>query len=116
MRQSLIFTFLLVLTGCSLAASAPSAVPPLAGFEGLSVIGTQKTLTDHLVSFSTGKDCSTIRKERGMTYCVEDEVTTPEEVYCYNTLGAINCYAQPQPYGSEYQPVGHTAPSAGQAR
>lgn len=51
-----------------------------------------------------------------MTYCVEDEVTTPEEVYCYNTLGAINCYAQPQPYGSEYQPVGHTAPSAGQAR
>jgi hypothetical protein len=112
-RQSIIFTVLLVLSGCSLATSAPSAVPGLVGFEGLSVIGTQKTLTDHLVSLSSGKDCSTIRRDRGLTYCVEDEVTTPEEVYCYSTLGNVTCYNKPQPDGSA---VGHMAPGAGQPR
>lgn len=91
-------------------------MPSLAGFEGLSVVGTKKTLKDHLVSFSTGKDCSTIRKERGQTYCVEDEITTPEEIYCYNTLGAINCFGEPQDYAPDVKMVGHTPLRADQPR
>ena len=116
MRQIIVVTCLLVLGGCSLAASVPTAVPPLAGFEGLSVISTKKTLVDHLISFSTGKDCSSVRKGLGRAYCLEDEVSVPEEVYCYESLGNVNCFSEPRPFGQKTSPIGHTAPAAGPPR
>jgi hypothetical protein len=35
--------------------------------EGVSIISTEKSLSDHAVSIYSGKDCSTIRLERGDT-------------------------------------------------
>ncbi len=43
--------------------SACSLVPGLAQVEGAFVVGTDKTLEDHLISYTSGKDCSSIRKE-----------------------------------------------------
>ncbi len=108
--------FALVLGGCSLVSSSPGSVPPLAGIEIFSVIGTDKTLTDHLVSFSTGKNCSTIRRNLGQTYCEEDEITVPEEIYCYRTLGKVNCYAEPNPFDNRVKAVGHIPAGATQTR
>ncbi len=106
----------LVLGGCSLATATPGTVPPLIGIEAISLIGTDKTLADHFVSFSRGKNCSTVRRQTGQTYCEEDEVTQPEEIYCYRTLGKVNCYAQPNPFDARNGTVGHTPPGAGPAR
>ncbi len=103
----------LILGGCSLATSTPGSVPPLAGIEVLSVIGTEKTLTDHVVSFSRGKNCSTVRRKTGQTYCEEDEVTEPEEIYCYRTLGKVNCYGEPN---AGEKAVGHSPQGPGPAR
>ena len=112
MRQTLMLLSLLVLTGCSIATAAPNALPPLAGVEGLSVIGTKKTITNHIFSLSSGKNCSTIRRDRGQTYCVEDEAVTPPELFCYKTLARVNCYEKQEPYGPNYDTVGHTVPGA----
>lgn len=65
------------------------------GAEGVSVMATEKTLGDHIVSYSSGKDCSSVRKDLGLTYCKEDEKVPPMNVYCYNTLGEVTCYREP---------------------
>ena len=114
MRLTVLILGGVLLGGCSVAATAPTLVPPLAGLEGASVIGTDKTLIDHYVSFTTGKNCSIVRREQGRTYCEEDEGGPADEVYCYPTLGKVTCYAEPQP--GKQQKVGHTAPGAGTPR
>jgi len=94
---------LLGLSGCSgLGVAAESAVmgggtvAPLAALDGVTVIATDKTLSDHLISIASGKNCSTVRTELGMHYCEEDEPKGEANVYCYRTLGAISCFDRPQ--------------------
>ncbi|MDG4721210.1 MULTISPECIES: hypothetical protein [Thalassospira] len=73
-------------------------------FDVISIINTDKTLVDHVVSLSTGKDCSTIRKIDGKSYCKKDPVPeTP--LYCYRTLAAVSCYRTPDPYNTGAQTV-----------
>ena len=110
MRVVILLTTLLALAGCSLVAAAPSLVPPLAGLEGVSIMGTKKSLADHYVSLTTGKHCSILRRDEGRTYCEEDEKATPEEVYCYRTLGNVTCYDKPQKDNPDR--VGHIAPGS----
>lgn len=109
MRVVIVVMSLLALGGCSLAATAPALVPPLAGLEGASIMGTKKSLVDHYVSYVTGKNCSTLRRDEGRTYCEEDEGGPPEEIYCYRTLGNVTCYAKPQP---DMERVGRVAPGS----
>ncbi len=63
--------------------------------DGAVVIGSDKTMIDHVISMASGKDCSLVRKERGMTYCKEDEVVPRPEVYCYRELAKVTCYDKP---------------------
>ncbi len=82
------------------------------------IMATGKTLSDQVVSYQTGKDCSTVRVEQGRTYCREDE---PNPVMstknCQRTLGDVTCYVaddsssqtpqntdQSQPQGSALRP------------
>ena len=76
------------------------------GVEGGSLLATDKTFTDHIVSFASGKDCSVIRKERGLAYCVEDQLNPRARVHCYRTLGRVTCYERPDPYGARQEEVG----------
>ncbi len=69
---------------------------PLAALEGASAIVTDKTITDHIVSIASGKNCSTVRTERGLYYCEEDEPKGETRVYCYKTIGAVTCYDRPR--------------------
>lgn len=75
--------------------------------EGVSVINTEKSIGDHAVSLYSGKDCSTIRLERGESYCAEDEIVPKLMVYCYRTLGRVTCYDRPDPYKGRYRRVGN---------
>lgn len=64
--------------------------------EGATAVASGKTLSDHLVSFTSGKDCSTVRTEQGLTYCVEDEpVVNQDRIYCYHSLADVVCYNSP---------------------
>ena len=82
---------------------ACSLVPPIAALEGASAWGTGKTVSDHVISISSGKNCSTVRREIGRTYCEEDEANPPTTVYCYPTLGEVTCYNRPDPYNDGRQ-------------
>ncbi len=116
LRTTTVLAALFVLGACAAAATAPTMVPQVMGIEGATMIGTGKSITDHIFSFSTGKNCSTLRKNTGRHYCEEDEVTVPEEVFCYNTLGDVTCYGQPAPHGEQTKPIGQVPVGAPQPR
>jgi len=69
-------------------------------------MGTDKTISDHLVSLKTGKDCSTVRVEQGRTYCREDEPNPMPQTYCYRTIGDVTCYTEANPARLEIGRVG----------
>lgn len=89
-----------------LALASCSAVPGVAQVEAASVLGTDKTFTDNLISHFSGKNCSILRANQGLTYCEEDEVLPKPEVYCYKTIGRVTCYDRPDPYQSRVPKVG----------
>ncbi|HEY9164472.1 MAG TPA: hypothetical protein VIN57_07655 [Magnetovibrio sp.] len=74
------------------------------------VVGTDKSLSDHVVSLRTGKNCSTVRVEQGRTYCREDEPNPMPTMYCYPTLGDVMCYAQPDPTRKPGDALGNLKP------
>lgn len=74
--------------------------------EGASVVASDKTASDHVVSLFSGKDCSIVRTERGLSYCAEDEVFIEPRVFCYQTLGSVSCYDRPDPRRSPDQLIG----------
>ncbi|MEK9671028.1 MAG: hypothetical protein VW268_00805 [Rhodospirillaceae bacterium] len=84
MKRAFVSLLLIALAGCEVIAA-----------DGVTVMATQKTLLDHAVSVGSGKNCSTIRRERGLSYCVEDEKKPKMNVYCYRTLGEVTCYDKP---------------------
>lgn len=99
MRILLVFFGLLILSSCALA-------PPIAAVEGVSAVATGKPLSDHVVSYYSGKNCSSVRKSTGRSYCEEEELNPTPRVWCYRSLGSINCYDRPDPYGGNQRKVG----------
>jgi hypothetical protein len=81
-----------------------------------TVAATDKTPIDHVYSLVSGKDCSFVRKHRGLTYCAEDEIILETALHCYPTLGEITCYRTADPYPGGQGEVGAAArPDSGGA-
>ena len=91
-----------LIAGLSVSACDPGV---FTAFEGVSLIGTDKTVVDHVISIGSGKDCSTVRKEKGLTYSVEDTPIAQQNLYCYRDLGGVTCYDKPAPNRSTQQRV-----------
>jgi len=116
-KWALLITGLAIgLSGCSTVATAPTGFPKLLGVNGASVLGTGKTITDHVVSFTTGKNCSTVRKNTGHHYCEEDELAVPDNVFCYTTLGDVTCYDRPAPSRERKRIIGKNPAGASSVR
>lgn len=95
-----------------IAAAIPLAVLPggcMAALGAGTVAATDKTPVDHVYSLVSGKDCSLIRKQRGLTYCVEDEIILETAVHCYPTLGETTCYQAADPYPGGQREVSASA-------
>jgi hypothetical protein len=100
-----------MLSGCLLATG-----PGLFAVSMATIINTDKTPSDHAMSWVTGQSCSSIEYSKGRSYCVSDDnsVTNADTAlygaagtdegygpYCYRTLGSITCYNHPDPLASE---------------
>ncbi len=109
-RSAILAPVVLLLAGCVGVGFVPGA----AQLEGASTVVTEKPFTDHIVSFFSGKNCSTVRREKGLTYCEEDELQPgAPKVYCYRALGGVTCYDRPDPFeGQSYKPLEETPPPA----
>lgn len=113
---ALIRVALTALGAVSLSACAPAEHLPgsalVAGAGIATLIATDKTITDHVVSLVKDEDCRTTAYFETGHYCqphAEEVVTVVREpVYCYRTLGDVDCHAMPNPYGGRAQPVSQT--------
>ena len=104
------FVLVLFLLGSVAGCNTPmtiSGAPAVAQFDVLSVVGTDKTIIDHLVSYTSGKDCSFVYVEKGNRYCKEDEPVIKPQVYCYSTLGRATCYETPDPFANGQRESGN---------
>lgn len=100
------------LSSSGLVGSPISEGPTLAILDAVVLMHTEKTIGDHVLSLVTGKSCSTIRAQNNGTYC-EAHLAPPEPpapVFCYQTLGDVDCYATPAYASANDYMVGNTAP------
>jgi hypothetical protein len=104
-RLTICLALSIALAGCDTWHGVPQPLQPITSpstsyilLDGISVINTQKTIEDHLVSLFTGMDCSTIRASKGDHYCLEMPEAVPVYVrtsYCYKSIAKVSCYTEP---------------------
>ena len=64
---------------------------------------TGKYPVDHLVSMATGEDCAAVHVEARQSYCLDKKgevIGLAAEKQCFRTLGQVQCYIGPDPYGT----------------
>ncbi|WP_207478862.1 hypothetical protein [Arenibaculum pallidiluteum] len=114
MRASPLIRATLALCAGLLLAGCSDAVAPLPAVTAADIgvlIATDKTITDHAVSYYRDQDCRTTTYLETGRYCQpypEPVTVTREAIYCYRTLADVECYPAPNPYGGRAQPVTST--------
>ena len=96
MRYGMILVFL-ALAGCAGAAVPIGAV---LGVEVASIVVFGRGLGDIGVSAFSGRDCSIVRLDRGLTYCAE-RYSVQREAHCTRTLATVDCWQVPPPNRAE---------------
>jgi hypothetical protein len=105
-REDRTMRVVLALAALGMLAACEQA-PTYGGIaSALVIMGTDKTIVDHAISMGSGKDCSTVRLERGLHYCREDEPNPEPRVHCYPTLGRVTCYSETHPLNSPSSELG----------
>ena len=88
---------LLLLLGLSACGHAAEGV---AAAELTSVAVFGRGVLDLGVSAVTGKDCSIVRLDQGQTYCAPREHLPRPPEFCTNTLGTVQCWANPEGFAT----------------
>lgn len=91
MRGSLI-ALLALLSGCA-GWTAPTGA--LLGVDAASVVVFGRGLADLGVSAISGRDCSIVRLDQGLTYCAPLESQEQPAPFCTRSLGVVDCWADP---------------------
>lgn len=94
----------LLLVSVAVFLAACTNVPPgISAIDGASVVGSDKTVLDHVAGWVREQDCSSVRAEKGGHWCQDyyenDPVNQP--LYCYRTLGSVSCYAEPSTHAAD---------------
>lgn len=108
MRGSFLLVVLVLaaLPGCGLAPTGA-----LVAAEAASIVVMGRGIVDIGVSAVSGRDCSLVRLDRGLSYCGPGEERGPE-AYCTRTLGTVDCWASPK-LASSWPGLGDTPAAAG---
>ena len=99
---------ILALAGCSGAEPGFLALTAATS----TVVNSDKLPTDFIADAVTGLDCNSIRQsmDKGPLCRAPEQRVIERPVYCYRTLGTINCYDQPDPYRDGAEQVSGTLP------
>jgi hypothetical protein len=93
---------------CAVQGCTGPASTAMMGVEAVSIINTDKTITDHVVSMARDQDCSSIRAQNGDYYCIpyyENQQKPAPQPYCYRTMAGVDCYQQPLKNGNDIATV-----------
>jgi hypothetical protein len=77
------------------------------GADAVTQVASGRSISGNVIHALTGKDCVPLNILAGKPMCPDPEETAakePEEtaakeeaVYCYRTLGQVDCHAEPDP-------------------
>ncbi len=91
-RCGLIAALLLLTAGCTVVAES------VAGSAALAIV-------DKAVSDYAGKECRLAALITTGSICkAVAAASQPDPVYCFRTLGAVDCYREPDPYAAQPLP------------
>ncbi|HYZ34361.1 MAG TPA: hypothetical protein VE684_18995 [Crenalkalicoccus sp.] len=82
----------LALTGCDGTGLGVGAAVTVG-----SVATIGRTPVDAVVSLVSGRDCSAVRLDRGLSYCRPEEAPPAPPPYCTRSLGRADCWTRPPP-------------------
>ena len=88
--RALLLLLLLSIPGCAEPTGA------LAVAEIASVVVFGRGIADIGVSAVTGRDCSIVRLDRGLTYCAPIEPPPAPGPFCTRSLGVADCWINPE--------------------
>jgi hypothetical protein len=110
-RIPVLFGLLLTVQGCA-ALLTPWGY---GAASTASYITTQKFFGDHLVSAVTGRDCTVLEVVDDLLkfedLCIPPQALVEAPLFCRKTLGAFDCYREPNPYGPRRNRIANAAPS-----
>jgi hypothetical protein len=98
MKTMISRTFLLLAAPC-LAGCTTSGLA-MFGADAMTQAASGRSITGNVIYAMTGKDCMPFNVLTGKPMCREEEVAAAKEeppVYCYRTLGQVDCHAKPDP-------------------
>ena len=105
---------LLLLPGC---AGWMEPTGGLAAADAASVIVFGRGILDIGVSAASGRDCSIVRLDRGLSYCAPRDEPERAVTFCTRSLGVVDCWADPALLPARRQGVADTpAPTPDQLR
>ena len=81
------FVALFPLTGCDGPTLAATAAVNVAS---VTLVG--RSVPDILVSGVTGRDCSIVRIDRGLSYCGPRQEAPGPPPYCTRSIGSVDCW------------------------
>jgi predicted small lipoprotein YifL len=90
-RYRLLALLLLTLAGC---ADPGPVVGSVMGANLVSVMLIGRDIPDAVVSTVTGRDCSIVRLDKGLSYCRLREPPLAPAPYCTKSIGAVDCWRQ----------------------
>ena len=105
------FLFLPLLLGACAIDPVSTATLGAGSIVSYNVAG--KSPMDVAVSYATGRDCDSLKATERGAYCTEHPLTQNQyftaannpNVYCFKTMGGVDCHASADPYGNKANPI-----------
>jgi hypothetical protein len=100
-RQWALLGALAMAIGASLAGCALEPfLGPVAAVEAGTTAVLGRGVIDSVYSAATGRDCSLANAAREGRYCAREDAATTTR-YCTRSLGTVDCWTEPNPYGPQ---------------
>ncbi|CAH2601538.1 conserved protein of unknown function [Rhodovastum atsumiense] len=87
----------LVLVGCGVPWTEPAGAFVAADAATIPVLG--RSIGDTVVSGVSGRDCSVVRLDQGLSYCRPPEPPPDVPTFCTRSLGVVDCWRNPEAFG-----------------
>ena len=100
--RAIILVLLFLVPGCAHWVEPTGA---LAAADVASVVVFGRGIADIGVSAVSGRDCSIVRLDRGLTYCAPIDPPPDPGPFCTRSLGTVDCWINPQALPMPQQPV-----------
>lgn len=100
--RAIILPLLFLVPGCAHWAEPTGA---LVAADVASVVVFGRGIADIGVSAISGRDCSIVRLDRGLTYCAPIDPPPDPGPFCTRSLGVVDCWINPQALPMPQQPV-----------